>query len=145
MARTIAHMNISEIGRQLIGVLGLFDTVLRTWTYWAIALLVAASFAMPLRGHAPLRKGLAAALVALCYGFAIFLICYVAFTPVGSDQIWGVQGRYFVPALPLLAVTVTSLVKRGFQLAQSATFGGSAAMISGFASLEAILRVDWGF
>jgi uncharacterized membrane protein len=145
MARTIAHMNISEIGRQLIGVLGLFDTVLRTWTYWAIALLVAASFAMPLRGHAPLRKGLAAALVALCYGFAIFLICYVAFTPVGSDQIWGVQGRYFVPALPLLAVIIAALVKRGFEPAQSATFGGMAAVISGFASLEAILRADWGF
>ena len=32
----------------------------------------------------------------------IFLSLYVTWTPVGMDRIDGVQGRYFIPLLPML-------------------------------------------
>jgi uncharacterized membrane protein len=34
---------------------------------------------------------------------------YATFTPVGSDQIFGVQGRYFIPLAPLLLLTLASM------------------------------------
>jgi hypothetical protein len=35
---------------------------------------------------------------------------YATFTPVGSDQIFGVQGRYFIPLALLLFLTLSSLL-----------------------------------
>jgi len=34
--------------------------------------------------------------------FATVISLYLTFTPVGSDQVFGVQGRYFIPLTPLL-------------------------------------------
>ncbi|MBN2116884.1 MAG: DUF2142 domain-containing protein [Anaerolineales bacterium] len=34
---------------------------------------------------------------------------YTTFTPVGSDQVFGMQGRYFIPLAPLLFLTLASL------------------------------------
>lgn len=34
----------------------------------------------------------------------VFLFEYTTWTPVGETQIWGVQGRYFIPAVPLLFI-----------------------------------------
>jgi len=39
---------------------------------------------------------------------AAFMAMLVDYTPVGSDQIVGVQGRYFVPVLPLLAMGLST-------------------------------------
>jgi hypothetical protein len=44
---------------------------------------------------------------------ATILSLYISFTPVGSDQVFGVQGRYFVPlALPLVLVFSSLLRSR---------------------------------
>ncbi len=46
----------------------------------------------------------------MIYGAGLYLIAYLVFTPHGAPTIWGVQGRYFAPVLPLLAITVAALI-----------------------------------
>jgi hypothetical protein len=54
-----------------------------------------------------------------------------------------VQERYFVPILPLVAIMVGALVNRAPDERLSAATAISAAVLSGSASIEAILRTDW--
>jgi Predicted membrane protein (DUF2142) len=136
---------ISEFWHQVIGVLGLFDTVLRPWVYTAIGWLLAATFVSPFGGGPRLRYGLAAVIVALAYCFAVVLIFYLIWTPINADQIWGVQGRYFVPVLPLLAIVVAALLNRGPNIGVTASLAVSAAVLAGAGSIDAILRTDWNF
>ena len=56
---------------------------------------------------------------------------------------WGVQGRYFIPILSLVAVVVEALVNRGIDERLTTAMAISAAVLSGCASLEAIVRADW--
>jgi uncharacterized membrane protein len=139
------NKDISEFWHQVIGVLGLFDTVLRPWVYTAIGWLLAATFVSPFGGGPRLRYGLAAVIVALVYCFAVVLIFYLIWTPINADQIWGVQGRYFVPVLPLLAIVVAALLNRGPNIGVTASLAVSAAVLAGAGSIDAILRTDWNF
>ena len=86
-----------------------------------------------------------AAVTALAYAVAIYLICYLVFTPPDADRVWGVQGRYFLPVLPLAAIMIATLVDRAPDERITAALAISAAVLAGGASLEAILRADWGF
>jgi uncharacterized membrane protein len=79
----------------------------------------------------------------LAYVAAVYFICYVAFTPIEAPSVWGVQGRYFIPVLSLVAVVIAALVTRGPDERLTRAMAISAAVLSGSASLEAILRVDW--
>jgi len=42
--------------------------------------------------------------------FATILSLYVTFTPVGADNVLGVQGRYFIPLVLLLALALSGIV-----------------------------------
>jgi uncharacterized membrane protein len=142
-----------EFGRQLIGVLGLFDTVLRGGIYGLIGLLLVASFASPigpalgpsLGRSRRLACALAALFTAAAYCLAVFLIFYMIWTPVYADQIWGVQGRYFVPVLPLLAVAMAATLTRRPDIRLTAAFAITLGLLSGAGSIDAILRADWNF
>lgn len=37
---------------------------------------------------------------------SVCLPLYLTYTPVGADTIWGLQGRYYLPILPLLLITL---------------------------------------
>jgi uncharacterized membrane protein len=136
---------IGELWRQLIGVLGLFDTVLRAWAYPLLTMLLLGSWVAALELSAPVRRRLAAVagITALAYSSAIFLIFYLVWTPVGSEEVWGVQGRYFIPALPLCAIAVASLLNRILPGPTGAVLSVLGGILSGLTSIEAILRVDW--
>jgi hypothetical protein len=70
------------------------------------------SVAPPRNGH---RRAcvLAALYTTPAYCLAVFLIFYLARTPIYSDQIGGEAGRYFVPLLALLAAAMAAaLYKR---------------------------------
>ena len=67
----------------------------------------------------------------------------MVFTPSDANSVWGVQGRYFVPILPLVAITLGSLASRGFSERATATLAIASSVLSGGASVEAILRTDW--
>jgi len=137
----------AEFGRQIIGVLGLFDVVLARWTYPAIALLMLATFfvRLDMARRDRLLLARAAGLTTLGYALLVVFIFYLIWTPVGADDIWGVQGRYLVPALPLVAMAVAALVNRGPGLRFTAVCALSAATLSGIASAEAALRSDWAW
>jgi uncharacterized membrane protein len=138
-------MDMAEFMRQIIGVLGLFDTVLRPWVYTAIGLLLAATFVTPLHCAARLPAALAAGITTLIYSLAVLLIFYVIWTPIHADQVWGVQGRYFVPTLPLIAVVVSALVRRGLHAGATGMLAIACAMVSSAGCVDAILRSDWKF
>jgi hypothetical protein len=145
--RALGEKELMELWRQLIGVLGLFDTVLQTWVYPAISALVVGTFfsQLPLTRTLRWRVAVVAAVTTLAYAVAVYLICYLTFTPLDADSVWGVQGRYFVPILPLVAIMVAAIVDRGPDERLRAALAISAAVLSGGASVEAILRADWGF
>jgi uncharacterized membrane protein len=133
-----------ELWRQLIGVLGLFDVVLRIWVYPMLTALLLASWVTPVDLPRGVRRRLilAAVMTASAYIFAIFAIFYLVWTPVRAEEIWGVQGRYFIPALPLLAIAAAAAANfKPYAIAPAAAVAG--AIISGLACMDAILRVDW--
>jgi hypothetical protein len=55
----------------------------------------------------------------------------------------GVQGRYFVVALPFAAVMLSSLIDRAPPAMMTAGVAVFASILSGMATMEAILRADW--
>jgi uncharacterized membrane protein len=141
----IANKDALEFWHQVLGVLGLFDTLLQPWVYTAIGLLLAGTFVSPLGCGSRRACALAAGATALAYCLVVVLIFYLIWTPVHADQVWGVQGRYFVPVLPLIAVAVAALLDRGPDIRITAMLAIAAAILSGAGSIEAILRTDWNF
>ena len=137
--------SIAELWRQTIGVLGLFDTVLLGWVYPAVSALVLASFFAPLSlaRSDRLQISLSAAVTTIAYIAVVYLISYMVFTPSDANRVWGVQGRYFIPILPLVAITLGSLASRGFDERAAAALAIASSVLSGCASVEAILRTDW--
>lgn len=133
--------------RQAIGVLGLFDTVMRDWTYPLLTALLLGTFLVRLPYEKTARRQIAAvaALTILIYGAGLYLIAYLVFTPHGAPTIWGVQGRYFAPVLPLLAITVAALTDRSPSQRTTAALAITLALLSGFASIDAVLSTDWDF
>ena len=134
-----------EIGKQMIGVLGWLDTTLQDWTYPVLGVLIfAALFAsMELDGATRRRVAIVALVAFLAYGLAVFLICYLAWTPISADRIHGVQGRYFIIVLPLVAIMLSALMRRLAPQSLSAIAAMLGAVIGGAATIEALLRVDW--
>lgn len=134
-----------ELWRQLIGVLGWLDTPLRDWVYPAVSLFLVAVFAAPLPLNVRIRYQIAAvaAVATLGYVLAVYLIFYLTWTPIDAELIWGVQGRYFVGVLPLVALCVAALLNRGSGETAVSLIAIAGAFLSGCATVEAILRVYW--
>jgi hypothetical protein len=88
----------------LVGVLGWLDTPLPGWVYptWWLAILAVAvvdgGAASPIRSPSRvLCTG-----VAVGGALAVIVLIYLTSNPVGHRSIIGVQGRYFLPFLPLV-------------------------------------------
>src|SRR5262249_30498242 len=147
VAGTFEAKNLPELWWQVIGVLGLFDTVLRAWTYPVISLLLIGTFfsRFDLARALRLRVALASLATTLAYGIALLAIFYLVWTPIDADHVWGIQGRYFLPVLPLAAIAVAALVDRGPPQWATITMASAAALLSGWACVDAHLRADWNF
>jgi len=88
--------------KQVVGVAGYGYWNLPAIIYWLIpAALVLALFSEPARVTFTTKQRILTGLVALFNFFMVFLVFYVAITPVGVTRIEGIQGRYFLPFLPL--------------------------------------------
>jgi uncharacterized membrane protein len=145
---TLMLANIRDIDWlwwQLIGILGWLDTGLRAWVYPVLSIVLIALCFIRLELDRAMRHwvALVAGLTMPGYALALYLIFYLAWTPIGSDHVEGVQGRYFVMALPVAALGLAALVNRGPALTVTALLAGAGAILSGGAVIEAILRVDW--
>jgi uncharacterized membrane protein len=133
-----------ELWRQLIGVFGWLDVPMLPWAYTVISLLLAVclfdALALPLAAR--LRVGAIALATALVYCVAVLAIFFVTLTPTTAERIQGLQGRYFIAVLPLLAIVLSALVNRGAgRLAAAAALAN--AFVSVAAMSEALWRVHW--
>ena len=136
-----------QMWQQLIGVLGWLDTPLAGWTYPVLTALMLASFIGPLETDRTTgrRIAVACALAVAGYCFAVFFIFFLVWTALDATQIDGVQGRYFVPALPAVALGTAALVRRGLAENLRAAIALAAAALSCAAAFQAVLRVDWNW
>jgi uncharacterized membrane protein len=141
----IHEQGLADLWRQAIGVLGLFDTVLQDWVYPSVSVLLLGALFAPLPLTPAVRGKVAttAAIVAFAYAVSVYLVCYLSFTPLEANTVWGVQGRYFVPCLPVVAISVASVVNRGLDERIRAALAISAGVLSGSASIDAIVKADW--
>lgn len=134
-----------ELYRQFIGVLGWLDTPLRGWSYPVLGLALLTALVQRLEWSADARSwaiGVAAATAAGYVAFVYFLL-YVTWTPVAETEIWGVQGRYFLPALPVLAVGVAAASPWRSPAWLSATAAGGGGVLAGLAAIDAVWHANW--
>jgi len=108
--RTLIH-TAHTLMLEFIGVLGWLDTTLPQSFYRLVYFAVAACLLLslePLRDKAAPRQSVQCfamtviALLVACGG--VFFALYVTWTKVGAPLVDGVQGRYFLPIAPFLAV-----------------------------------------
>jgi uncharacterized membrane protein len=133
-----------ELWRQLIGMFGWLDVPMRPWTYAAITLLLALCSleGLALSRATRVRAAAVALLATLGYCLAVFAIFFVTLTPSTAERIHGLQGRYFLAILPLLAVILSAIVNRGVgRLAALAAF--ASAILSIGAMTDALWRAHW--
>jgi uncharacterized membrane protein len=116
-----------DYGRTLVGVLGHLNIPLPGALYLIYPLaLVAAALSDP-RDPGELSPPRRIALVGIflaCAG-CVFTMAYLGWNPLGAETISGVQGRYFVPVLPLLLL---ALPAAGTRLPTESQAWGTAAV-----------------
>jgi uncharacterized membrane protein len=65
---------------------------------------------LQLDGAVRARVAVMTGLAVLGYFVLVYLIFFLVYTPIDTDHVRGVQGRYFVTALPVGAVFIAPLV-----------------------------------
>jgi hypothetical protein len=82
-------------------------------------------------------------LAALSYIVLVYLIFFLTYTPVDSPHVLGVQGRYFVIALPVAAIFMASLINLELPRGTPALIGITGSMIAGITTVDAVLQAHW--
>jgi uncharacterized membrane protein len=102
----------AEYIEQAVGRLGLLDVFLPPAVKWAeLLLLVLCAWSTPIAPSPPVR--VAALLISLVTVTGIALSAYHGWTPPCATSIEGIQGRYFLPIVPLMFLTISApLVRR---------------------------------
>jgi uncharacterized membrane protein len=134
-----------ELWRESIGVLGWRDTPLPEPIHWLLtAMLVAVSLAqLDLDAGTRVRVAVVAGVAVIAYCLAVFLIFYLAWTPIETTRVHGIQGRYFTIALPPAVLAVAAAVNRAPREPIPALIAFSGALISGGAMIDAVIRTQW--
>lgn len=100
-----------EYGEQMIGRLGMLEIRLPAWTLWLV-LAVLILCTLTAGGDVPVRSRVMALAIIVATAGGIFAANYLSWTKVGASTIEGVQGRYFLPILPLLGLTFAASIPR---------------------------------
>jgi len=134
-----------QLWPELIGVLGWQDVWLPTWTYFVLTIIV---LLVPLQklnldGALRARVAVITGVAVLGYIVTVYLIFFLTYTPVTIDHIRGVQGRYFVIALPMAAIFLASVINAGLPRAVLATMAITGSLFSGIISFKALLAAHW--
>ena len=130
---------------ELIGILGWQDILLQPWTYvlLTVLLLLVPLQKLNLDGAVRARVAVISGLAVVAYVVTVYLIFFLTYTPLDIDHVRGVQGRYFVVALPIAAIFLASMTNvdlpRGVR--EMAAITGS--LLSGITSFEALLEAHW--
>jgi uncharacterized membrane protein len=123
----------------LIGILGWQDILLPSWTYVALTgcLILVPLQKLKLASATRARVTVIAGLTVLSYVTVVYLIFFLTYTPLDVDHVRGVQGRYFVIALPAAAIFVAGLINIELPRGTSAAIAISGSMMAGIASVDA--------
>jgi uncharacterized membrane protein len=137
--------NAEDHWREAIEVLGWRDTPLPAPLFRLLSAMFLATCLVPLRLDPPTRARIAVVtgLTMLAYCLAIFLIFYLVWTPLDAGFVHGVQGRYFTMLLPPAALFIAALVNRGPREPVTAIIAVTGALISGVATVDAVVRSQW--
>jgi len=79
----------------------------------------------------------------LAYVAFVYLIFFLTYTPLDIDHVRGVQGRYFAIVLPVAAIFVAAVTNLEVPRGLTAGLATAAAMVSGVATVEALLHAHW--
>src|SRR6266508_3530734 len=131
--------------RELIGILGWQDILLRPWTYFVLTviLLLVPLQKLNLDGAVRARVAVITGLAVLGYVVTVYLIFFLTYTPLNIDHVRGVQGRYFVIALPMAAIFLASMTNVDLPRGVLTTTAITGSFISGIASFKALLEAHW--
>lgn len=130
---------------ELIGILGWQDIPLPPWTYLmlTVLLILAPVQRLQLDGATRARIAVVTGLAALGYVVLVYLIFFLTYTPLNVDHVRGVQGRYFVIALPVAAVFVAAVINRELPEGMPAAIAIAGSVISGICTVEALRQAHW--
>src|SRR6266576_1941203 len=78
-----------------------------------------------------------------CLVVTVYLIFFLTYTPVDIDHVRGVQGRYFVVALPMAAIFLAATINVDLPRGAVATAAISGSLLSGATSFQALLGAHW--
>jgi uncharacterized membrane protein len=125
--------------------LGWQDILLQPWTYvvLTVLLLLVPLQKLNLDGVVRARVAAISGLAVLAYIVTVYLIFFVVYTPVDIDHIRGVQGRYFVVALPMAAIFLAAIINIDLPRGVVATAAISGSLLSGMMSFQALLGAHW--
>jgi uncharacterized membrane protein len=98
---------------------------------------------LQLDGAVRARVTVISGLVVLGYIVLVYLIFFLIYTPIDTDHVRGVQGRYFGIALPVAAVFIAALVNRELPGSMPAAIAIAGSMIAGITTVEGVLRAHW--
>jgi uncharacterized membrane protein len=130
---------------ELIGILGWQDILLRPWTYFVLTvfLLLVPLQKLNFDGAVRARVAVITGLAVLAYVVTVYLIFFLTYTPLNVDHVRGVQGRYFVIALPMAAIFIASVINVDLPRGVLATTAITGSLLSGLASFQALLGAHW--
>jgi uncharacterized membrane protein len=102
--------------KTLFGGLGWLDTLLPDWYYWVATAVLVGACAAP-ASNGPLLFPLVLAVSTIASLFAATCVAlYMTWTPLGQATINGLQGRYMLPVLPLLAWVIPRYRSRSIDI-----------------------------
>ena len=130
---------------ELIGILGWQDILLRPWIYVVLTvfLMLVPLQRLQLDGASRARVAVITGLAVLGYVVVVYLIFFLTYTPLELDHVRGVQGRYFVIALPVAAIFVAAVINIDLPRGVVATAAISGSLLSGVTSFQALLGAHW--
>jgi uncharacterized membrane protein len=79
----------------------------------------------------------------LSYVVMVYLIFFLTYTPIATPHVLGVQGRYFVIALPAAAIFLASVINVELPRGAPAAIAIAGSLIAGIATVEALFRAHW--
>src|SRR6266853_5354035 len=115
------------------------------WTYFVLTviLLLVPLQKLNLDGAARARIAVMTGLGVLGYIVTVYLIFFLTYTPLDVDHVRGVQGRYFVIALPMAAIFLASMININLPRNVLAATAITGSLLSGLASFQALLGAHW--